>query len=249
MTRVKKNNKNYKKNTIAKILIILIQFMKSLVNVTIWFIVGFIYLTYLIIKKIDDLFIKAFYVLPRTSRALIIYIMIGSMIFSFYNPREIIIYKDKIIEINSSLKTNLLDLQAQETKVEVVEDTNQCNLSDIECRIYNKAIKMELSNEQAYMILSISKHETGNWTSRAFNNKFNLGGIMGSNGLKSYSSLDEGIEAFISLLKYRYFARGLDTIEKIQPVYAPINADNDPQGLNNYWLSNVKNFYNSYTNH
>lgn len=71
---------------------------------------------------------------------------------------------------------------------------------------------------------------------------------MGSNGLKSYSSFDEGLDAFVSLLKNRYFNKGLTTIEKIQPVYCPVGAKNDPNNLNKYWSANVTKYYNEYLN-
>lgn len=35
-----------------------------------------------------------------------------------------------------------------------------------------------------------------------------------------------------------------EIIEKIQSKYAPINANNDPTGLNNNWVSGVTYFYN-----
>ena len=131
--------------------------------------------------------------------------------------------------------------------LEYIEPINKCELSDIECKIYDKAIEVGLTKEQAYILLAISKHETGRWTSNAFVNKNNLGGIMGRDGLRVYDTLDEGIEAFANLLKRRYFEQGLDTIEKIQPVYCPIGASNDPYNKNQYWLSSVTQFYNEYT--
>ena len=121
-----------------------------------------------------------------------------------------------------------------------------CQLSEIECKIYNKSIEYGLNREQAFIVVSISRHETSKWTSKAFLEKHNLGGIMCSTGLRQYGSLDEGIDAFVSLLKNRYFDRGLDTLEKIQPVYCPIGASNDPKGLNQHWLPMVTKYYNEY---
>ena len=41
-----------------------------------------------------------------------------------------------------------------------------------------------------------------------------------------------------------YYNNILDTIEKIQPKYAPNNAANDPYGLNEFWIIGVRAFYN-----
>lgn len=68
--------------------------------------------------------------------------------------------------------------------------------------------------------------------------------MMCNSGLRSYDSLDDGIEAYLNNLKYNYFDIGLDTLEKIQPKYCPIGAENDPKGLNKYWLSGTQRKYN-----
>ena len=64
-------------------------------------------------------------------------------------------------------------------------------------------------------------------------------------GFIKYNSLDEGIEAFVSNLKRNYFDIGLDTLEKIQPKYCPVGAENDPNNLNQHWLGGVTQIYNS----
>lgn len=101
-----------------------------------------------------------------------------------------------------------------------------------------------LSEEQILISIAISKHETGNYTSYAFKELNNVGGMMCNSGLRSYDSLDDGIEAYLNNLKYNYFDIGLDTLEKIQPKYCPIGAANDPTGLNKYWLSGTQKKYN-----
>lgn len=68
--------------------------------------------------------------------------------------------------------------------------------------------------------------------------------MMGKNGLMTFNSLEEGIDAMASNLKRLYFDQGLDTIEKIQKKYAPIGASNDPTGLNNHWVNGVTKYYN-----
>lgn len=34
-----------------------------------------------------------------------------------------------------------------------------------------------MTDEQAYLLIAISRHETGNWSSSAFKNKNNFGGL------------------------------------------------------------------------
>ena len=105
-----------------------------------------------------------------------------------------------------------------------------------------------MTHKQALLIVAISRHETGNWKSNAFKTKNNFGGIMYKGKLASYKSFDEGLERFSTLLNDKYFAKGLNTIEKIQKVYAPIGAKNDPSNLNSHWVSGVTKFYNEYIN-
>ena len=133
--------------------------------------------------------------------------------------------------------------------VEEIKEENTCYLStEIECKIYNKAIENEMTHEQAILLVAISKHETGNWTSYNFKNKNNLGGLYnGKEGtFYSYETLEKGIEAFVNLLKNRYFGKGLNTIEEIGNVYCPVGAKNDPNGLNKNWIPKVSQYYNNY---
>lgn len=223
-----------------------IKIWKEILKAIIAFTVGLVYLVYSIIKYINNLIARMFLKLPRLAKITVIYTMIILSIFGIKKPKQIIkeIVKEEEIKItlDAPNKKEEIKEEAEET-----EKNNICNLSDIECKIFNKAIDEGLTTDQAFILLSISKHETGKWTSKAFIEKYNLGGIMCSTGLKKYNSLDEGIEAFVTLLKNRYFQQGLDTIEKIQPVYCPIGADNDPKNLNQYWLPMVSRYYNEYT--
>lgn len=226
-----------------------IKIWKEILKAIIAFIVGSIYIVYNIIKYINNLIARMFLKLPRLAKITVIYTMIVLSIFGIKKPKQIIkeIVKEEEIKITLDAP-NKKEETKEEVKETETEKNNICNLSDIECKIFNKAISEGLTTDQAFILLSISKHETGKWTSKAFIEKYNLGGIMCSTGLKKYNSLDEGIEAFVTLLKNRYFQQGLDTIEKIQPVYCPIGAENDPKNLNQYWLPMVSRYYNEYTN-
>lgn len=244
MTRVEKNSKKYKKKVKIKT-----KGWKEFLKCIIAFIIGMIYLIYKIIKWFNNLIAKLFMKLPRILKVGIVYGIVAIAIYGNMFPKTII--KEIVKEEEVKIKLDKSDLLKEEKKEEqnIVElCTETCHLSEIECKIYNKSTEYGLSREQAFIVISISRHETGKWTSKAFLNKNNLGGIMCSTGLRSYNSLDEGIDAFVSLLKRRYFDRGLDTIEKIQPIYCPVGADNDPHNLNQNWLPMVTKYYNEYMN-
>ena len=124
-----------------------------------------------------------------------------------------------------------------------IEEYN-CTLGhETACKIKKKALEIGMTEEQAIISVAISKWETGSWTSVAYNQKNNIGGMMCKSGLIAYNSLDDGINSFIVNLKQNYFDLGLDTLEKIQPKYCPIGAKNDPNGLNKNWLSGTKKMY------
>lgn len=73
-----------------------------------------------------------------------------------------------------------------------------------------------------YLAIAISRLETGHYTSRAFVEGYNFGGITVSSGIKQFDSLHEGLYRFITLLEW-YYSKGMDSPEKIQPVYCPPN--------------------------
>ncbi|GAA0382731.1 glucosaminidase domain-containing protein [Paenibacillus motobuensis] len=97
------------------------------------------------------------------------------------------------------------------------------------------------------LLAAIAIHETGNGTSNAAKNKNNVGGMMGKNGLMSFSSIQEGIDKMASNLKRNYFDQGLTSIAQIQRKYAPVGAANDPTNLNKNWISGVTKYYNMFS--
>ena len=67
---------------------------------------------------------------------------------------------------------------------------------------------------------------------------------MGSNGLRSYETADQGIEAVAKLLSTpRYKGK---SIAEIGSFSAPVGASNDPNGLNRAWGTNVTALYDKY---
>lgn len=248
MTRQQKNKKIYRKNLLDLILDTLFKGLKWLIKTTIrtiiYLIIGIMTITYKLIRLMNKLIAKGFSKLPRLIRVSIIYGLVGLAtvgVISIVNPKVEIktITKDRIVEkvIAKETKEN----ENEETKEQTVDLGN-----DNANNIYNKAIEMGLTKEQAILVVSISRHETGNWSSKVFNNQNNFGGIMCNSGLKSYDTYQEGLTDFIRILKSYYFDEGLTTIEEIGAKYCPVGAENDPNGLNKYWVSGVTAFYNSY---
>lgn len=71
--------------------------------------------------------------------------------------------------------------------------------------------------------LAIAKLETGHFTSRAYTEGNNVGGLSVDEVPLEYDSLDEGVDAFVGNLAENYFAEGLTTPEEIGKKYCPVN--------------------------
>ena len=158
--------------------------------------------------------------------------------------------EQKDIKVSEETKgTEILEVE-DVNKVEEVVD--KCMMDYTSCKIKEVAIREGINDWK--IPVAIARHECGykdnQYLSNAFKNKNNVGGMMyydtttNSSYLMSFDTIDAGVEAFVSNLKRNYFNVGLDTIEKIQPKYAPVNAANDHYGLNEFWVSGVRAFYN-----
>lgn len=97
------------------------------------------------------------------------------------------------------------------------------------------------------LLTAIAIHETGNGSSRAVNEKNNVAGMMGKNGLRSYASVEDSIYDMARNLRKNYLNQGKDTIAEIGAKYAPVGAANDPTGLNNHWTKGVSRQFNNLT--
>lgn len=141
----------------------------------------------------------------------------------------------------------------------LLNSTTSLNYSEVSIEKLNAKLKGKLSNMGAAFIeagrkynmnpsllASIAIHETGNGKSRAANEKNNIAGMMGKNGLKLYESVEESIFDMARNLRKNYLDKGLDTIAKIGAKYAPVGAANDPTGLNNHWVKGVNNYFHSF---
>lgn len=141
-------------------------------------------------------------------------------------------------EEEKSLKTQK---NAELESLEKIEElSNECTLDEVSCKIKKAAQDYGVDWRLA---VAISMHETGKYTSVAFNDNNNVGGNFRSGSLMVFEDLEKGIDFFISNLKTKYIDLGLDTIEEISVKYAPIGADNDPNNLNQYWVSGVTRYY------
>ena len=141
-------------------------------------------------------------------------------------------------EEEKSLKTQKnAELESLEKTEEL---SNECTLDEVSCKIKKVAQDYEVDWRLA---VAISMHETGKYTSVAFNDNNNVGGNFRNGSLMVFEDLDKGIDFFISNLKIKYIDLGLDTIEEISAKYAPIGADNDPNNLNQYWIPGVTRYY------
>jgi hypothetical protein len=231
---------------------ILIKLIKGLIKAFALLIAQIAKMIYLIIKAFNNLNAKLFMKLPRLLKVAIIYTLIGLSIFAFEKPRVLVkeVLSSSIVEQVETLENeiNIQDNQITQQKQEIERLNVVVKLNDIEKKIYNVAINSELTHEQAILVVAISKHETGNWTSNLYKNNNNFGGIYNSKEQKfySYESNDKGLQAFVNLLKNNYFGKGLDTIEEIGAKYCPIGASNDPTGVNQHWVPKVTQYYNNY---
>lgn len=210
-------------------------------------------LLYLIEQAKNNLIAKLFMKLPRTAKVIMIYTLVvlsGLQIVGFATPNKSAeqIVENLVVE-SVEAKTTTEETIEEEQATEQVVETEQvaCNFSNqVACDIYNNAISKGATNEQAIIIIAISAHETGYWKSSLFVNANNFGGHCNSKGFIIYDNYEEGLNAHVNLLLNNYFAKGLDTIEKIGSKYCPVGAQNDPKGLNNNWVPSVTSIYNSY---
>jgi len=94
------------------------------------------------------------------------------------------------------------------------------------------------------LLAAIAELETGNGTSSAFINKKNAMGVSDKTGPISFGSPVESIYKMASLLGQGINEgtgpyAGVKSIQDIANIYAPVGAENDPNGTNSSWASGV----------
>lgn len=208
---------------------------------------------YYIIRNIDNGVAYLYMKLPRLAKVGIIYLMIILSTIGIFSmvPKNI---DTKVIQTNVSNIVEKVETteQVEETEtteqVAIVEQTNAtCKIdNETACYIYNSAIEYGLEHNQALLVVAISRHETGGWSSSLYVNNNNFGGLYNSSAKKffSYETKEDGLNAMLNTLSKSYFNKGLTTIESIGAKYCPVGANDN--GTNQYWVGSVTKIYNQY---
>lgn len=197
--------------------------------------------SYKIKKEINKVWVKV-------KKVLIIF-FIGFMCGLIYS--NLFIHSDLIAKAETSENKKVIQIDQEEEKSlksqknaeleslkKVEELSNECTLDEVSCKI--KKVAQDYGVDWR-LAVAISMHETGKYTSVAFNDNNNVGGNFRSGSLMVFEDLDKGIDFFVSNLKNNYIDMGLDTIELIQPKYCPIGINDN--GDNKYWVSGVTKYY------
>lgn len=223
---------------------------KEIVKLFVKLVMSIIKLGYLIVKGFDTLVGKSFMKLPRLAKVGIVYTMLVlsvMQVLTFTQPKTIENVKAQVEETTQEvISTESKEEVAENTTTETQQTSSRTFDNQVATDIYNKALEVGATEEQALIMVSISQHETGSWTSELFENSNNFGGICNSKGFNKYDSYESGLNAFVNLLKNNYFDKGLTTIEQIGNKYCPVGAENDPTGLNKNWIPSVTSIYNNY---
>lgn len=193
-------------------------------------------------KEINKIWVKV-------KKVLIIF-FIGFMCGLIYS--NLFIHSDLIAKAETNENKEAIQIDQEEEKslksqknaelesLEKIEElSNECTLDEVSCKI--KKVAQDYGVDWR-LAVAISMHETGKYTSIAFNELNNVGGNFRNGSLMVFEDLDKGIDFFISNLKNNYIDMGLDTIELIQPKYCPIGINDN--GDNKYWVSGVTKYYN-----
>ncbi|WP_342429528.1 glucosaminidase domain-containing protein [Neobacillus sp. FSL H8-0543] len=141
------------------------------------------------------------------------------------------------VGVDSSLKRSLPTLTSETTSGAVLNNQLKGVLENTGHLFVAAGEKYQINPA---FLASISMHETGNGTSNAARFKYNVAGMMGKNGLKTYASIEESIFDMARNLRENYLDKGKLTISQIGAKYAPIGATNDPNQLNNHWVTGVQ---------
>ena len=91
---------------------------------------------------------------------------------------------------------------------------------------------------EADIPLAIARLETGHFTSRAYIEGNNVGGLSVNEVPMTFETLEDGVDAFVQNLANNYFAQGLDTVEEIGKKYCPVNEE--------HWVKTVNQLRKEY---
>lgn len=152
-------------------------------------------------------------------RIIIAYFIVAALIFVLTRP---IIVKLFINEIEPVTEEVIDDCMTNNTDVDSDDISEDETVSvrfnnEFDELIFNFCEQYNVDYELA---LSISRLETGNYSSEVFKRNFNFGGLLGSNGYFTYQTVEDGAEAFVKLIKW-YTDNNMKTPHEIGRIYCP----------------------------
>lgn len=217
------------------------------------FIVGFICLLFWSLKAFNKVNVRLFNLLSKPLKTAFIYALIVALIIAVTQVNilrnevnaKTIEDQEQVIEFKFDIPKQNPVIEAQRDKSDAIKE-RVCE-NAIACDIYEAALNGGLSTETAVLMVSISKHETGHWSSNLFVNYNNFCGRYksGEKRFYTFNSYEEGLNDYVEFIKNKY-ANGYTSIEAMGNIYAPIGADNDPDNQNIHWIPTVTQFYNEY---
>ena len=138
--------------------------------------------------------------------------------------------EEPVSDIVATEETNIEDLVEDIPSDDELVEEEKATTSDFSFKydmsneIAAAARNKGFTDDQIKKAVAISRQETGNYTSNAFLNKNNFGGMMNKNyEPMTFATREEGLDRFLTMLQDKYFGRGLDSLEQIGRVYDPHN--------------------------
>jgi len=160
------------------------------------------------------------------------------------------------IEVEQSIlaeQQRVFQVEQQRTSSMFCQDSTEVDKNKFRAKFRNSGVLsgkeqlfLDIAKEHGIdpvLMAAIAFQETGKGTSNAVVLYNNPGGLMdpASNWLSllQFESLEDGLNSMAKTLSRLILKEGKVTIQELGSAYAPVGADNDPFGLNDYWVPNV----------
>lgn len=92
-------------------------------------------------------------------------------------------------------------------------------------------------------LTAVIMHESASGTSKFARERNNVAGIYRNKGYHKFNNVNECIEFTAKLLGGKMYGGGRNnTVARVQVIYCPVGAKNDPRGVNKYWRDGVVNY-------
>ena len=147
------------------------------------------------------------------------YLFIPMMVLMIMLGFEVLSLTDAIENIEGRIEK--IEKRKCECTVEEKEEVSYDELDTVGKLHY----KAELNGLDPYLVEAISRVETGHFNSNAFLNHNNFGGLTDPQGVMSFDTYEEGLDAYVRTLVW-YKSDGLETVEEIAERYCPVNKEN-----------------------